>query len=152
MARFLYRQKYSGTILRFVLVFAIFCVTFLHCSALAQNIPTTSEPEALERQLKSVPEPLVGSTVLFPELLERPAPPGVKGPSFVLEGIDLEGVTVYDEHELTSFYEDKIGQSVTFQDLRGVAQAITDKYRNDGYILSRAIFPIQVVQEGRVRL
>lgn len=152
MIRFKYHQKHSGASLRFVFMLIMFCCAFFPRPVRAQDIPTTSEPEALERQLERVPEPLTGPTVIFPELLERPIPPGVKGPSFVLEGIELEGVTVYDESKLTSFFENKIGQSVTFQDLRGIAQAITDKYRNDGYILSRAIFPMQVVEEGCVRL
>lgn len=118
----------------------------------AQEVPSSAKPEALERQLEKPPEPLTSPVIILPEQLKRPQAAGQKKTAFVLRGIALKGVTVYAQNQLVPLYVDKIGQTVTFSDLQKIAWAITGKYRNDGYILSRAVFPIQVVQQGRVRL
>lgn len=59
----------------------------------------------------------------------------------VLTGLTIDGVTVYPLHTLAPLYADALAREVTIEDLARIAQAVTDKYRKDGYFLSRAIVP-----------
>ncbi len=71
---------------------------------------------------------------------------------FVLSGVVLDGGTVYTDADLRPLYKDFLGQMVSFADLNTIAQRITRKYREDGYIFSRAILPPQKVSGGVVHL
>lgn len=70
--------------------------------------------------------------------------------SLKLTSVTIEGSTVYAENELARLYEDRIGQEVAVAEVFRIADEITVKYRNDGYILSRAIVPPQTVEDGMV--
>jgi hemolysin activation/secretion protein len=71
---------------------------------------------------------------------------------FRLEQIILEGNTVYSSEELSQFYKDMIGTSITPQALFEIASRMTSFYRNNGYILSRAYVPIQEIEDGIVQI
>ena len=60
--------------------------------------------------------------------------------------------TVYSDEELASLYEDRLGRKVALAEVFGIADAITARYRNDGYILSRAILPPQTIEDGAVTI
>jgi hemolysin activation/secretion protein len=62
---------------------------------------------------------------------------------FVLTGLTIDGVTAYPLKELAPLYADHLAREVAIEDLAKIAQAITDKYRADGYFLSRAVVPPQ---------
>ena len=71
-------------------------------------------------------------------LQERPATAPV-----VLTGLTIDGVSAYPLKTLAPLYANYLAREVTLEDLVKIAQAITDKYRADGYFLSRAIVPPQ---------
>src|SRR5207253_750882 len=54
--------------------------------------------------------------------------------------------------QLEVFYKDKINQTISVFDLFVILQNITNYYRNNGYILTRAILPEQKVTNGEVHL
>lgn len=60
-----------------------------------------------------------------------------------VERIEVVGSTVYDPAELATDTEIVTGQTVPLTDVFAVAAAITARYRNDGYSLSRVIVPLQ---------
>ncbi len=72
--------------------------------------------------------------------------------SLVLESVVVEGSTVYSDEDLASLYEDRLGRKIAFAEVFAIADAITARYRNDGYILSRAILPPQTIEDGAVRI
>lgn len=85
----------------------------------------------------------------------RAAPPrdgAGQAASFVLAGVELAGATVYRPEELLSTYEKLLGREVSLGDVGAIAAAITGKYRDDGYILSRATVPPQSVASGILRI
>ncbi len=69
-----------------------------------------------------------------------------------LTEVVVEGSTVYSEAELVSLYEEQLGQEISLASVFDIAEAITAKYRNDGYVLSRALLPPQTITEGVVRI
>lgn len=62
---------------------------------------------------------------------------------FVLTGLTIDGVSAYPLKQLAPLYSNYLTREVAIEDLVKVAQAITDKYRADGYFLSRAVVPPQ---------
>lgn len=87
-----------------------------------------------------------------PEGAPSEAPAGAAEVRFELTGIILEGVTAYKESDLAPLWQDLLAKEVSLADIYDVAAEITAKYRNDGYILSRAIVPPQDIQAGVVRI
>lgn len=79
-------------------------------------------------------------------------PLGTDELGLVLNAIVIEGSTVYDDEQLAQFYEEFLGTEIALAEVFRIAERITAKYRNDGYILSRVIVPPQTISEGEVRL
>ena len=118
------------------------------------QIPPTAESSRAADQFRElvVPETAPVEAPATPGLPLQEAPAGAEEIVFRLEKISLEGMSVYDTPQMDSLYADKIGQDVTLAWLFDLANAITIKYRNDGYILSRAIVPQQEIRAGHVTL
>jgi hemolysin activation/secretion protein len=72
--------------------------------------------------------------------------------AFTLKGVVLEGSSSYGAADLSPLYSDFIGQPVSFADLSTIAQRVTRKYREDGYVFSRAVLPPQKISDGVLRL
>jgi hemolysin activation/secretion protein len=66
--------------------------------------------------------------------------------------VNLKGNTVYSTAELSKLYKAKLGTVITVAELQDIVQSITNYYRNDGYVLSRAILPPQHVANGVVNI
>ncbi len=71
------------------------------------------------------------------------APAGAAAISFRLSAVNIVGGTVYPASALAPLYADLVGKDVSLADVYALAQKITQKYGNDGYVLSRAIVPPQ---------
>lgn len=78
-------------------------------------------------------------------LAQQPLSPQAQSSErFVLTGLTIDGVSAYPLKQLAPLYSDYLAREVGMEELVKVAQAITDKYRADGYFLSRAVVPPQV--------
>jgi len=69
-----------------------------------------------------------------------------------LSRLSVEGSTVYPESKLQDAYAQYLGKEVTLAEIYQVAEALTRRYRNDGYILSQVVVPAQSIRDGAVRL
>jgi hemolysin activation/secretion protein len=81
------------------------------------------------------------------------------GQCFVLLGVTIDGASAITQADLASLYEPYLALTVSIDDLARIADAVTARYREAGYFLSRAIVPPQdtetgvahiVVLEGRI--
>jgi hemolysin activation/secretion protein len=84
-------------------------------------------------------------------------PGGSLGPEaekikFKLTNIILEDNRVYSTAQLRPIYADKLNKVITIAQLQDIVQNLTNYYRNNGYILSRAVIPPQHVVNGIVRI
>lgn len=86
-----------------------------------------------------------------PEAVAPPVRPGLAA-RFVLVNVEIAGATVYRPEELLFAYEDLLGREILLKDVASILAAITKKYRDDGYILSRATAPPQAVESGILRI
>jgi hemolysin activation/secretion protein len=116
------------------------------------QIPGSADPGRLQERFQTPPAPRAAPPDLSIET-ERPAPPDqAEKIRFILTELTVSGVTVYDEATLRSFWRDDVGHEVTLAEIYHIADALTARYRNDGYILSQVVVPAQRIRDGVVAL
>jgi hemolysin activation/secretion protein len=109
----------------------------------AQIVPPSDQPGRERERFMPPAAPLAqpgGPTISVPGI---EAPPGAAETTLVIRQIRITGATVYSSAQLAELYADMIGQRVTLQAVYELAGRITAKYGGDGYVLSRAIVPVQ---------
>ncbi|WP_456151539.1 ShlB/FhaC/HecB family hemolysin secretion/activation protein [Defluviicoccus vanus] len=116
------------------------------------DIPPAALPDVRLQRLPTEEAPSPA-----PQLSVPPPAPAYPSPSagavrFRLQRVDLFGVTAYPVTELQATFDPLIDTEVTLADIYRLAKNIERRYRDDGYFLSRAIVPVQTVEDGRVRL
>lgn len=117
-----------------------------------QRLPDTADPGQLLRRFEERIEPQVRPPVRIPEAPPTEAPAEAADVTFTLTGITLDGVSVYPEADLARLWQDELGEEVSLATIYEIAERITTRYRNDGYILSRAVVPPQEIAAGVVRI
>jgi hemolysin activation/secretion protein len=118
----------------------LFSVLLLSPAAMAQAIPAPALPGRIEQQFQPPPSaPQVSPPASVPAAPAAPAPRS--GPEFVLRDVVVEGATVYTPAQLREEYAKYIGQTISVSAIAEIEEAITRRYRSDGYILTRAVVP-----------
>lgn len=110
------------------------------------------DPSRIEQQIEAPPPLEKPSDISIPPPEGVTVPPDATQQRFTLNRLDLEGATVFSEADLAPLYQSFIGQEISLADLYQIAQKITQKYRQAGYILSLVLVPEQVIQDGTARL
>lgn len=116
----------------------------------AQELPAPAQPRPPLAPRPELPAEEAPEIQLVPG--EEKAPPGAQQVFVVLKGVVIEGATVYSTSELKETYQDLIGQQVPLARVFAIADQIQEKYRADGYVLTRVIVPAQSVEDGVFRL
>ena len=119
---------------------------------LGQILPPTVEPGQIQKSFQAPKVPMVVDEPVITEGQEAVAPAGAENIRFVLSGMIIEGSSVYVDYEFIPLYQNLLGTEISLADAYRVAAAVSAQYRNDGYILSRAIVPPQRIRDGIVRL
>ncbi len=160
---FMFVMKIQRLILR-ISFYGIFSGVFLSMGARAAIPPEISQ--AVKNALPGSTQPGVVSNYMSQETNQpkSSAQPAVRpsqqevsslGPQatkikFKLTQINIEDNHVYSEKQLSVIYKDKINKEISVAELQDIVQNITNYYRNNGYILSRAVLPPQHVEHGVV--
>ena len=128
---------------RIWLLAALALVSLMTTAAKAQVVPPSDLP-GRERQRFIEPPAAqsqpAGPVVTLPSTV---APPGADKVFVLVQDVKVTGSTVYDKKQLAELYAGMVGQRVSLAAVYALAQKITSKYGNDGYVLSRAIVPPQ---------
>ncbi|HUP06045.1 MAG TPA: ShlB/FhaC/HecB family hemolysin secretion/activation protein, partial [Caldimonas sp.] len=122
-------------------------------AAWAQVLPAPIAPGRVEQPLQPRPTvPPTGGAPAVPTIPGGEMPAGAETVHFALRGIQLSGVTMYPAGTFDSLYSNLVGKDVTLAQVYSVAQAMTARYRSDGYILSQAVLPAQQIANGVVQI
>lgn len=106
------------------------------------QVPAGAEAGRVEQRFEDPAE--VTAKPAITRGLESTTPPSEAASTTLrINAIVVEGSTVYSPDQLAVFYADLVGKTVTLAQVFDVAAAITAKYGQDGYLLSRAIVPPQ---------
>jgi len=117
--------------------------------AQAQSPLPSINPGNVQKRFKEDKAPPKAQPPLeVPDLGRSTPPPGADGVFFVLNDVQLVGNTVFGKPELEPIWRDSIGQNISLTDFYAIAAAISIRYRNDGYVLSRAFVPPQEINGG----
>lgn len=117
------------------------------------GIPSPAQPDQVPRRFETPAQPRATDKPVMDDQRQRPgAPPGAETMRFVLQGLAIDGVTVYTADDLAPLFRPLLGKEISLLQLYDLADAITAKYANDGYILSVALVPAQRIADGRARL
>jgi len=129
-------------------------------TAQAQSVPTQLQPSQstvdagrLEEQFSQdtyIPE--LGESVEIQRAIIQNAPANADQITFNLNNLSIEGVSAYDGDDLASIYQSQLGTTVSLADVYAIANRLTNKYRNEGYILTQVVVPPQTIDGGNVRL
>jgi hemolysin activation/secretion protein len=118
-------------------------VALLTTAAGAQVIPGGDLPGRERERFTQPPAPLAqpgGPAIMLPSTV---APKGAEKVTVHVRSVHIIGSTVYSADDLAPLYADLLGDDVPLTAIYELAQRITAKYGNDGYVLSRAIVPPQ---------
>lgn len=146
---------FKTSLIRSTLLCATGLVLFSGAPTHAQTQQQTgiASPDRVEDQFRQPSfETRLSPDIEIKELKLQSAPEGAVNIVFTLTSIQLDGVSAYETAELQSVYANKLGQEVSLTDIYGIASDLTKKYRNDGFILTQVIVPIQTIEGGIVRL
>lgn len=135
----------------FVSVAAIGATLFVaqpaHAQLEQQNI--TADPGRIERELSErLAVPQVTPNVTVRNMAAISAPDGSENIKFNFGGLQMEGLNTYSLDAILPLYKAMIGTEISLADLYAIANRMTLKYRNDGFILSQVVVPPQTIENG----
>ena len=109
-------------------------------------------PHRFDRRFGKRPSPKSSVIPVKPKSMTPVFPEDLGGVKFVLNQLFIQGTTIYDKRAFKPLYNEYVKKELTLRHIYEIAQNITNKYRNDGYILSKAIVPPQKINNGVVHL
>ncbi len=126
--------------------------------ALAQSdvtprVPGPADPSRIERNIplstddiaKKIPAPIT-----TPPAPKNNAPSGAEQKRFILNKVVFEGATAFTQDELGKPFADRLGKSVTLKEAYEMADAVSIRYREAGYFLSRATVDTDTIRGDTV--
>ncbi|MBF0436535.1 MAG: ShlB/FhaC/HecB family hemolysin secretion/activation protein [Magnetococcales bacterium] len=127
-------------------VFLLGCLVLLFANdVLAQ---AAIDPGRVQKQFEVPVVPHAAPEIVIPEIPKTIAPAEAANVKVTLTQIIIDGATVYPEDSLQGMTNSLIGHEITLTEIFTLADAITSRYRNDDYILSRAVVPAQKLENG----
>ncbi len=97
------------------------------------QVQSTSAPLTVKREESAVPE-------------------GADKTMFQLDKVVIDGASIYNDQQLSALYAPLQGKQVSLAQIYQIADDVTVKYRNDGYILAKAVVPPQRIENGTVHI
>ncbi|MEG4073859.1 ShlB/FhaC/HecB family hemolysin secretion/activation protein [Microcoleus sp. Pol14C2] len=116
--------------------------------------PTQPDPNR-DRFLQPAPQPSpeppqVPPTVAPPS--PSPVPSTLPNTPIEVQKIQVVGSTILSQDEINALVNPLEGRSTTLEQLKQIADKITEIYLNRGYITSRAVLPPQTITAGVVQI
>ncbi|CAK0741377.1 Hemin-binding protein [Azospirillaceae bacterium] len=142
---------FGGIIFRAAGVFGV-VGAFALSSALAQQLPPSLDPGRIEQRFEQPKTPQSQPAIEFPAPEQAPPPEQAGQVFFVLTGVAINGMTVYQQKDVQPLYASLLEQKVSLAQIYQLRDALTNKYRNDGYVLSQVVIPAQKITNGVVQL
>lgn len=76
----------------------------------------------------------------------------LKKKTFLLKDVAFKGISVFTPEDLASYYESFTGKTISLLDAHEIAKKVTARYRNNGYVLCKAVVPPQDVTAGTLEI
>ncbi len=106
-------------------------------------VPTTTSPESI----------LAPESIAAPTPIPTPAiPPTPEIPQVTVKRIEVIGSTVLSPAAIAAIVQPFEGKTLTFEQLQGIADRLTQQYLQRGYLTSRALLKAQTITNGLVQI
>lgn len=136
-----------------ILAISTIALSASHANAQVGQQTGVADPGRIDRSLTERRLfPQASPNVSIGQVSTIEAPEGAENINFTFGGLEIEGASAYSEDELYSLYQNRIGQEISLAELYGIANQMTLKYRNDGYVLTQVVVPPQTIEAGIARL
>lgn len=147
-------MKISSKLLLSACAFAWLATSTVSGPAFAQAVPGTADATRVGGQIAPLrtQQDMIGGVGPVSSGGATTAPKGAEKIKLTLRAVKIEGMTAYDEMAIEATYRDKLGKQITLADVYGIADDLTAKYRNEGYILTQVVVPPQTIENGTIRL
>ena len=130
--------------------------SLLSSVAVAQSVPTSVDPGRVTNELRRALEDIPATSTPSPSEMTRTAdvqaPAGADKITFVLKDIKLVGGATLPETQVRRVFANRIGEKISLTEIYAIANSITRLYRDQGFILSRAVVPQQEIDGGVVTI
>ncbi|MCU0545435.1 MAG: ShlB/FhaC/HecB family hemolysin secretion/activation protein [Oscillatoriaceae cyanobacterium Prado104] len=113
--------------------------------------PDPNRDRFLQPAPQPVPEPPQAPPTIGPQR-PTPVPQPLPATPFLVQKIQVTGSTILSQEEINALIKPIEGRSSTLEELRQVADKITEIYLDRGYITSRAVLPPQTITAGVVQI
>lgn len=123
-------------------------VSLTHAQPLPGPADIDQTKPAEQKNLILQPPPQSAPVAPGEETPDLEIPPEAAAVTFTPTAFNVEGVTAFSAAEIETIYSPHIGNKTSIAIIWEVANAITKKYRDAGYFLSRAYVPAQEVSSG----
>src|SRR5690349_11358364 len=124
----------------------------LSSSVMAQALTPTADPARIRSDIDRQVQPKISTPADVSTSPEVQAPKGAEKITLVLKKVNVVGATKVSNANVSAAYETLIGKKITLVQVYEIANKITKIYRENGYILSRAVVPQQEITNGTVTI
>lgn len=129
------------------LAFSAYCLTVLIANQVLAA-QASIDPGRIQRQFEAPVVPHAAPDIAIPEIPKSIAPDEASKVKVTLTAILVDGSTVYSADSFQELTIPLTGHEIALSEIFTLADAITTRYRNDDYILSRALVPAQKLDNG----
>jgi hemolysin activation/secretion protein len=116
-------------------------------------VPGNADVGRIEQRQDQIPQPDLSPPQkpadVFPE---TQAPAQSKNVKLTLREVHITGMSVFSQDEVKDIYASYLGHEITLDTVWKMAQQLTDRYRANGYFLSRVTVPQQEIKDGIITL
>ena len=109
-------------------------------------------PYRFEERFKKQEFPQSQRVPVKPDSLKPVFPAAMRKVNFLLQRMIIKGSTIYGKRKFSRLFRKYLHRRITLEQIYIIAQQITNMYRNDGYILSKAVVPPQKIEDGAVQI
>jgi hemolysin activation/secretion protein len=129
-----------------------FLITVQALSIASSPALAQSDPGSIERTVPTFAPPSGKARSTVPSVAAPVASQAKIEGQFILAAVNIDGATIFSSTELATTFEPYLASRIGQAELDLIVSAITQKYRDAGYLLSFAVLPEQSVASGIVRI
>ena len=109
-------------------------------------------PQRFEERFKKQEFPQSQRVPVKPDSLKPVFPAAMRKVNFLLQRMVIKGSTIYGKRKFSRLFRKYLHRRINLEEIYIIAQQITNMYRNEGYILSKAVVPPQKIEDGAVQI
>ena len=109
-------------------------------------------PLRFDERFKSRAQPNAQKVIVSEDNPKPEVPGKLRKVKFILQKMVIKGSTLYNKDRFSKLYKKYIRKRISLGHVYEITQKITNMYRHDGYILSKAVVRSQQVDKGIIRI